>query len=211
MVAKCADTNRTGWFDMLAVELALCELRGSPTTPLSVNVSPASACSRDFLDAMDGMLADHSSVVGNLTLELTENAHHVPDHRLYDFVYKAQDHGVHVYLDDIGRGRFAIEHIDPVLLDLCDGVKFAGGYVGDAVCDSLEGRQQRKAMRRFADEAYRMGKFITVEGVRNLDCLKWLVREGVPFDYVQPGKRATLQDIVTPRAEQRARPQAAAG
>ena len=203
VIGRCAYLGQTGWFDELALDMALCELHGESSTPLSVNVSPASACDRRFLSVMDSMLADNSAVLDRLTLELTETANRVPNHCLYDFVYRAQEHGVHVYLDDIGRGRFAVDHIDPMLLDLCDGIKFAGGYVGEAISGCPEGWQQRRAMRRFAEEAYRMGKTITIEGVHHLDCLRWLVKEGIPFDYVQPGKRSTLQDIIKPRADQK--------
>ena len=112
--------------DQRVLDLAIDELIAAPDLHLSINVSPATAMSQDWADALAADVRAHPDLAGRLTVEITETdaIADVEDSRR--FVARVQALGMQVAIDDFGAGHTSFRNLRHLRVDR---VKIDGAFI----------------------------------------------------------------------------------
>jgi PAS domain S-box-containing protein len=166
-----ADADAVGLgleLELMAVRAALVQRARMPrSTYLSINVSPATACSTAL-----GELLGSSSCDG-LVLELTEHADVEDYPRLHEALACMRSRGVRVAVDDTGSGFASLRHILNLRPDI---IKLDLALVRDIHTDPAR-RALAQGMLIFARE---IGAEIVAEGIETVAELSVLRDIGIP-------------------------------
>lgn len=143
---------------------------------LSINVSPGSLNSDDFLHSTLALIRTYPQQAFKLCLEITEVGSLINLHAIQNFIMQVRALGVRIALDDFGAGHSNFRYA----MDLqADVIKIDGSIVRN-ICKSAECHAVTSAI---VGLAHRLGCECAAEWVEDLHTLKELKKMGV--DYVQ--------------------------
>jgi diguanylate cyclase (GGDEF)-like protein len=180
--------------DMRILELAADHLAAHPADRLSINVSPLTLDSPDWLATLSAHLGSRPGIAPRLIVEVTETvAIREPDavRRKLDLM-KAL--GVSIAIDDFGAGHTSFKHLRNFAVDI---VKIDGAFVQNL---------QRVPTDRFfvqtlIELAHHLGVSTVAEWVEDEETARLLARMGV--DYLQGdhcGRPLVAGDLDLPRS-----------
>lgn len=112
--------------DQRVLDLAIAELVAAPGLNLSINVSPATAMSQDWVDALAAQVRAHPDIAGRLTIEITETDAIADVEDTRRFVARVQALGMQVAIDDFGAGHTSFRNLRQLRVDR---VKIDGAFV----------------------------------------------------------------------------------
>lgn len=172
-------TERSGLIplvDARMMELAADHLALHPEQRLSVNVSPATLESQDWLATFAAHLGRHAGIAQRLIVEVTETAaiRHPDAMRRRLDAMKAL--GVAIAIDDFGSGHTSFKQLRDFPVDI---VKLDGAFVQNLSASSTDGF----FVRTLIDLAQHLGLATVAEWVENEETARLLASWGV--DYLQ--------------------------
>ncbi|CEJ10883.1 Phytochrome-like protein cph2 [bacterium YEK0313] len=112
--------------DQRVLDLAIGELVSAPGLHLSINVSPATAMSQDWADALAAKVKACPGLAGRLTVEITETDAIADVEDTRRFVARVQALGMQVAIDDFGAGHTSFRNLRQLRVDR---VKIDGAFV----------------------------------------------------------------------------------
>lgn len=112
--------------DQRVLDLAIDELAAAPGLHLSINVSPATAMSQDWADALAARVKACPDLAGRLTVEITETDAIADVEDTRRFVARVQALGMQVAIDDFGAGHTSFRNLRQLRVDR---VKIDGAFV----------------------------------------------------------------------------------
>ncbi len=176
--------------DLLAIRSALTQIDKVPAgARLSLNTSPATLCTPQFLDAIAGVPGDRFAI------EITEHAPVEDYAQLRAALGSLRSRGAQLMVDDAGAGFSSFRHI----LDLRpDVIKLDLSLTRDIDTDPLR-RALAASLLAFADE---IGATIVAEGIETfgeLSALRVLgVQHGQGFLLARPGTAPVPERLALP-------------
>lgn len=112
--------------DQRVLDLAVDELAAAPGLHLSINVSPATAMSQDWADALAARVRACPDIAGRLTVEITETDAIADVEDTRRFVARVQALGMQVAIDDFGAGHTSFRNLRQLRVDR---IKIDGAFV----------------------------------------------------------------------------------
>ena len=160
--------------DIRVLELSAAHLAANPLKRLSINMSPMTLESADWLPALSGNLGAYPGIASRLIIELTESlAIRDPDttRRRLDAM-KAL--GVSIAIDDFGAGHTSFKHLRSFPIDL---VKIDGAFAQNLA----RSPDDRFFIRTLVDLAHHIGVPTVAEWVEDEATATMLAGWGVDF------------------------------
>jgi diguanylate cyclase (GGDEF)-like protein len=112
--------------DQRVLDLALADLQADPSARLSINVSPASLRSPDWLAALAARLGARPDLAVRLVVEMTETCLVDDVEAMRQRLAAMKDLGVKLAVDDFGSGHTSFRHLRDLPFDI---VKIDGAFV----------------------------------------------------------------------------------
>ncbi len=160
--------------DQRVLDLALADLQDDPQARLSINVSPASLRSPDWLAALAARLSARPDLAGRLVVEMTETCLVDDVEAMRQRLAAMKELGLRLAVDDFGSGHTSFRHLRALPFDI---VKIDGAFVQNI------GRStdDRFFVRTLLDLARHLGVEVVAEWVTDETAAQMLTDWGVTY------------------------------
>ena len=112
--------------DHRVLELVVAELAGSPSTQLSLNISPDTTMDPDWWTSIETLMHAHPGVGERLIVEITETVAIQDVDDVRGFVTRLKNFGSRIAIDDFGAGYTSFRNLRKLGVDI---VKIDGAFV----------------------------------------------------------------------------------
>jgi EAL domain-containing protein (putative c-di-GMP-specific phosphodiesterase class I) len=112
--------------DHRVLELVVAELAASPTTELSLNISPDTTMDPDWWTSIESLMSAHPGVGERLIVEITETVAIQDVDDVRGFVTRLKNFGSRIAIDDFGAGYTSFRNLRKLGVDI---VKIDGAFV----------------------------------------------------------------------------------
>ncbi len=170
--------NIIGAIDRWVLENTVARLRqylaaGLEVPLLSVNLSGASICERNFLDFVLTLVED-PDIGGHLCFEITETAIITGMTQIVYFMQEVRKRGCRFALDDFGTGLSSFHYLKKLKVDF---LKIDGQFVGSLTNDPVD----RSMVEAISKVAGALGIATIAERVESAEALERLTQLGIDF------------------------------
>jgi diguanylate cyclase (GGDEF)-like protein/PAS domain S-box-containing protein len=170
--------NIIGAIDRWVLEQSVARLRqhlaaGLELPLLSLNLSGASICERNFLDFVLALVED-PVIGGHLCFEITESAIVTGMSQIVYFVQEVRKRGCRIALDDFGTGLSSFHYLKKLTVDF---LKIDGQFVGSLTNDPVD----RSMVEAISKVAGALGIATIAERVESAEALERLTQLGIDF------------------------------
>lgn len=138
---------------------------------VSVNITAFDLATPHFVDKVLATLAARGCDPGRLILEVTESAALSDPDRASHILARLREQGVRIALDDFGTGYSSLGLLQSMPLD---ELKVDRSFV----TNMLGFDRKQAVLQSMIDVGHRLGLSVTIEGVEDIDAVKWLSGHG---------------------------------